>query len=148
MIVCYWITSSAVCLTDNRANMKYAKTPWKFLRCSVRFRGKNKAAETEKWLFKKKGWRGCSYENRDGGGVRWPFSFRGSFTVYTIFHLYRVTGWCLFRERGLTKKVQGERGRGPAGNNRSQKIYFTPVKKPVFQARTSGKRKRARDGKR
>lgn len=41
-------------------------------------------------------------------------------------------------ESGLTKKSQRgrQRGRGPAGNTGSQKIYFTPVQKPVFQART------------
>lgn len=40
-------------------------------------------------------------------------------------------------ERGLTKRVKEKEGeRGPRGNTGSQKIYFTHVHKPVFQAAT------------
>lgn len=40
------------------------------------------------------------------------------------------------RERDLTTKKKSREGRGPGGNSRSQKIYFSPVQKPVFQAGT------------
>lgn len=71
-------------------------------------------------------------EDRVGG----PFCFWECFSVYTLFHLYHVTVWCLCRaQRGLTKRVKhGERER--PSREWSQKIYFSPVQKPVLQART------------
>lgn len=79
--------------------------------------------------------RGCNTqmgEDRVGG----PFCFWECFSVYTLFHLYHVTVWCLCRaQRGLTKRVKhGERER--PSREWSQKIYFSPVQKPVLQART------------
>ena len=60
--------------------------------------------------------------------------------LFCLYYVPSVSCYSLVpvsAERGLTKKKsKRERERGPAGNTGSQKIYFTPVQEPVFQART------------
>lgn len=91
-----------------------------------------KAADTKTWLFMKNTWEEGA-EMGDQGGLSLPGK------LFCLYYIPSVSCYSLvpaLAQRGLTKKKEAKRGRGPGGNTRSQKIYFTPVQKPVFQART------------
>lgn len=114
----------------------------------TQFRANYKAAETKTWLFEEKKGKNDTErvrqgKNRETGEDRDPRAFfLFSPTRASLFILYSI---CIVlqpgarvgpRERLDYKKKKSREGRGPEGNSRSQKIYFSPVQKPVFQAGT------------